>query len=83
MSSNNDNNITTNRGSKFLKDIGIYAIGNIGSKIITFMMVPLYTYFVHDTSDFGYYDVCLTVCFLRMPFVNLQLRDGAFRVLLD
>ena len=83
MSSNNDNNITTNRGSKFLKDIGIYAIGNIGSKIITFMMVPLYTYFVHDTSDFGYYDVCLTVCFLRMPFVTLQLRDGAFRVLLD
>ena len=50
------------RSSKFLKDIGIYAIGNIGSKIITFMMVPMYTYFVHDTSDFGYYDLCLTVC---------------------
>lgn len=83
MTSNDNNNITTNRGSKFLKDIGIYAIGNIGSKVITFLMVPLYTYFVHDTSDFGYYDVCLTVCFLLMPFVTLQLRDGAFRFLLD
>ena len=72
-----------NRGSKFLKDIGVYAIGNIGSKLITFLMVPLYTYFVHDTGDFGYYDVCLTVCMLLLPFVTLQLRDGAFRFLLD
>jgi len=66
-----------------LKNIGVYAIGNIGSKIITFMMVPLYTYFVHDRSDFGYYDVCLQVCLLLIPFVTLQLRDGAFRFLLD
>ena len=55
----NNNRHQGNRGSKFLKDIGVYAIGNIGSKLITFLMVPLYTYFVHDTGDFGYYDVCL------------------------
>jgi len=78
-----NNNKAGSRGSKFIKDIGIYAIGNIGSKIITFMMVPLYTYFVHDTSDFGYYDLCLTVCLLLTPFATLQLRDGAFRFLLD
>ncbi len=78
-----NNNRYSSRGTKFIKDVGVYAIGNIGSKLITFMMVPLYTYFVHDTSDFGYYDVCLTVCFLLLPFVTLQLRDGAFRFLLD
>ena len=83
MTTKEDNNSHTSRGSKFLKDIGIYAIGNIGSKIITFLMVPLYTYFVPNKSDFGYYDVCLTMCFLLMPFVTLQLRDGAFRFLLD
>jgi O-antigen/teichoic acid export membrane protein len=66
-----------------MKDIGVYAIGNIGSKLITFLMVPMYTYFVHDTSDFGYYDICLQVCLLLIPFVTLQLRDGAFRFLLD
>ena len=33
-------NKTGSRSSKFVKDIGIYAIGNIGSKIITFLMVP-------------------------------------------
>jgi O-antigen/teichoic acid export membrane protein len=46
-------------------------------------MVPLYTFFVKDTSDFGYYDLCLTVIFLIIPFVTLQLRDGAFRFLLE
>ena len=80
---NEQGTITANRGSKFLKDIGIYAIGNIGSKLITLMMVPLYTHFVHKTSDFGYYDDCLQICFLLIPFLTLQLRDGAFRFLLD
>lgn len=83
MSLTENNNKSGSRGSKFIKDVGVYAIGNIGSKLITFLMVPLYTYFVHDTSDFGYYDVCLTLCFLLLPFVTLQLRDGAFRFLLD
>ncbi len=71
------------RSTKFLKDLGIYAIGNLGSKIITFAMVPLYTFFVKDTSDFGYYDLCLTIIFLIMPLATLQLRDGAFRFLLE
>ena len=71
------------RSSKFLNDLGIYAIGNLGSKIITFAMVPLYTFFVKEKSDFGYYDLCLTVIFLILPLVTLQLRDGAFRFLLE
>ena len=83
MTKTENNSRSGGRGSKFIKDVGVYAIGNIGSKLITFLMVPLYTYFVHDTSDFGYYDLCLTVCFLLLPFVTLQLRDGAFRFLLD
>ena len=83
MTENENNSKAQNRGSKFMKDIGVYAIGNIGSKLITFLMVPMYTYFVHDTSDFGYYDICLAVCLLLIPFVTLQLRDGAFRFLLD
>ena len=83
MTETQNGKTSASRGSKFIKDIGVYAIGNIGSKLITFLMVPLYTYFVPETSDFGYYDLCLTVCFLLIPFVTLQLRDGAFRFLLD
>lgn len=75
-------NGTQSRSSKFLKDIGIYAIGNLGSKIITFLMLPLYTHFI-ATADYGYYNICLTAVLLLLPFTTLQLRDGAFRFLLD
>lgn len=71
------------RSKKFLKDFGIYAIGNLGSKLITFLMIPLYTYFVERPSDYGYFDLCLEFCLLLVPVVTLQLRDGAFRFLLE
>lgn len=71
------------RKKKFIKDFGIYAIGNLGSKLITFLMIPLYTYFVENPGDYGYFDLCFQVCLLMFPIVTLQLRDGAFRFLLD
>ena len=71
-----------NRSTKFLNDIFVYAIGNLGSKLITFLLVPLYTYFI-SPDDFGYYDVVLTLRFLAMGFITFQLRDGTFRFLLD
>lgn len=72
----------TGRGIKFLKSVGVYAIGNIGSKLITFLMIPLYTFFVNP-ADFGYYDLCLNSVMLLATFASLQLRDGAFRFLVD
>ncbi len=73
---------TSGRGMQFLKSVGVYAIGNIGSKLITFLMIPFYTFFV-DTAEFGYYDLCLTAVLLITSFASLQLRDGAFRFLID
>ena len=71
------------RSKKFAKDFGIYAIGNLGSRLLTAAMYPLYSYFVEDTSSFGQFDLCLLICLLLTPVVTLQLRDGAFRFLLD
>lgn len=70
------------RSGKLIKDIGIYAIGNLGSKLVTFMLVPLYTFYIQP-AEFGYYDICLTAVFILIPFLSLQLRDGAFRFLAD
>lgn len=71
------------RAKKFAKDFAIYAVGNIGSKLITFLMMPLYTFFIKDHSDLGYYDVCFNITLLMLIFTTLQLRDGTFRFLLD
>lgn len=71
------------RRQKFLKDFGIYTIGIIGMRMITFLMVPLYTYFIDKPSDYGYYDLCLSICMLLIPASTLQLREGAFRFLIN
>lgn len=71
-----------NRGKKFVRDLGIYAVGNLGSKLITFLLVPLYTYFIAE-ADYGYYDLCLTVIFMMSPLVSMQLFDGSYRFLMD
>lgn len=71
------------RWKKFVHDVGIYGVGNVGAKVITFLMVPLYTHFIPDTAAFGYFDICLTAAFLLSPLITLDLRDGLFRYLLD
>lgn len=70
-------------GQKFINDLGLYAIGNIGSKLITFLLVPLYTFFITDPADFGYYDICLTAAFIMAPIICLQLTEGSFRLLIE
>ncbi len=68
---------------KFFRDLGLYAVGNIGSKLVTFLLVPFYTFFITNPAEFGYYDVCLTVVFGLAPFISLQFHEGGFRFLLD
>lgn len=63
--------------------MGIYAIGNLGSKLITFLLVPLYTYFITDPAEFGYYDICLTAVFCLGPIISMQLSEGGFRFLIE
>lgn len=71
-----------NRNKKFIKDILIYGVGNLGARLITFLIFPLSTFFILPDS-LGYYNTALMTIFLIMPFVNLQLRDGVFRFLID
>lgn len=71
-----------NRSTQFLRNIGIYAIGSVGSRVITFLLVPIYSFFVAP-EDFGYYDLCLTTVLFMLPLISMDLREGAFRFLID
>ncbi len=75
--------VNTSRSKKIAKDFLIYAIGFIGSKLMTFLLLPLYAHYLKNPAEYGYYDLCLSACFLLMPIVTLQMRDGAFRFLLE
>ena len=71
-----------NRGSKLLKNLGIYALGNISSKLIMFILVPVYSFFI-SPDELGRYDIFFMCVTVLLPIVSLQLRDGTFRFLVD
>ena len=70
------------RYSELLKNTGILAIGNFTSKILIFLLVPLYTHFL-STSEYGYYDLVYTTIQLLVPILSLNVADGVLRFCID
>lgn len=60
----------------------IFAIGNFGSKIMSFVMVPVYSYTL-STNDFGKVDMLTTLTSLILPIACLEIYDSVFRFALD
>lgn len=67
-----------NKSKGLLKGTGIYAIGTFGTKILSFLIVPLYTYYV-TTTDMGVYDILMSTINLLTPLVTMQISDAAYR----
>lgn len=71
-----------NRGKRFAKKTVIYAIGNFGSKILTFLMVPYYTHNI-PAGEYGIYDVLLVTISLFMPVLTLQTQEAIIAGMID
>ena len=68
---------------KFLaKNTGILAVSNFVSKILVFLLVPLYTR-VLSTSDVGIYDLIVSTVTLLGPIVTCNIADGVMRFSMD
>ena len=60
----------------------LFTISNFGSKIISFLLVPLYTN-VLSTSDYGSVDLVSTTVQLLLPLLTLNIQDAVLRFALD
>ena len=60
----------------------IFAIGNLGSKLMQFIMIPLYSYTL-TTSEYGKVDFLTTVISLILPILSVDIFDAVFRYALD
>ncbi len=67
-----------NKYRRLAEDTLIFAVGNLGSKIILFFMVPLYTKCL-TTEDYGTADLVFTIAELLIPFVSLVIFDAVLR----
>lgn len=71
-----------NKYIKLIRNIGIFTIGNLGSKFLTFLIVPLYTY-VLTTEEYGLVDTTITLVSLFLPFFTCAIYEAILRYTLN
>ncbi|WHY86070.1 polysaccharide biosynthesis C-terminal domain-containing protein [Neobacillus novalis] len=67
---------------RFLSTSGTYFIGSVLSKIIAFLLLPLYTSKL-SPEEFGMYDLVVTIISFFAPIAFFQIWDGMFRFSFD
>ena len=70
------------KSKSLLKNIGLFTIGSFGSKILSFLLVPLYTA-VLSTEEYGSVDLLVSTSSLLMPILLLSIFDATLRFGMD
>lgn len=69
------------RKNILVKNTILYALSSFGTKVFTFIIVPLYTYYL-TTDEFGTYDTINSIIGLVTPMCILSIHEGILRWLL-
>lgn len=72
----------TSRAGYLAKNTFIFALGNFGTKMIAFFLVPIYTH-VLNTSQYGIVDLITTITMVLAPVVVLNINESLMRFALD
>lgn len=70
-----------NASDKLIKGTTVYMIGNITSKLMQMILLPIITGILL-TEEYGYYDLIISTGSLLLPFITLQLTEALFKFLL-
>jgi len=68
--------------SHFLKSSGFYFLGNVLSKLVMFLLLPVYTSYIKPES-LGYFDVSYTYLNLITTFLFVDIYVGIMRFVFD
>lgn len=67
---------------RLIKNTGIIAIGSMSTKVISFLLLPMYTALL-SANEYGNFDYIISVCTFSLPFITFLMEEGIFRFLLD
>ena len=70
------------RSKYLIKNTMIFTFGNIGSKVISFFLIPLYTNIL-TTSQYGVVDLITTITTVAVPVLTLNICESVMRFGLD
>lgn len=68
--------------TRLIKNTGIIAVGGMATKLVQFLLLPLYTS-VLSTDEYGVVDYINTIVLFLMPVVSLLMDEALFRFLID
>lgn len=71
-----------NRGKELAKNTAILTVGRLGTQIVQFLLLPLYTALLTQ-EEYGTVDLFNTYITLLLPLFNWQFDSGLFRFLVD
>lgn len=71
-----------NENKRLIKNTVIIAIGNMGTKLVLFLLLPLYTALL-STNEYGIFDYILSISAFCVPFVSMLMDESIFRFLID
>lgn len=71
-----------NEGKRLIKNTGIIAIGSLSTKLISFLLLPLYTACL-SAEEFGTVDYIVSISTFCVPFVSFLMDEAIFRFLID
>ena len=73
---------SNSRNNYLIKNTILFSIGNFGSKIINFLLVPLYTNIL-TTSEYGTLDLITVLSMVLVPIITLNISESIMRFSLD
>lgn len=71
-----------NSGVQFIKNTAIFFVGNVLSKLISFILLPMYTTII-PTEQMGIYDVSITLTTMLLSVCYFEIWSAVLRYLYD
>lgn len=65
-----------------IKNVGLLTLSSFATKLLSFLLVPLYTSIL-STTDYGTYDIFNTTVGVLLPILTLNIQDAVIRFALD
>lgn len=71
-----------NETKRLVKNTGVLAIGGMATKLVSFLLLPLYTSIL-STAEYGTVDYIGTIAVFLVPVVSVLMDEALFRFLID
>lgn len=70
------------RAKRLIKNMGFYFLGTFSTKILQFIFIPIYTTYI-ITSDFGYFNLTISIISLAIPLLYQSIWEGVLRFTIE